>query len=317
MELPLVSVSIITYNHNKFIRQALDSVLAQAVDFRYEIIVGDDFSKDGTQDILREYQEKHPDKIQLILHPRDYDCVPGRVNNITNLYACRGKYVAMLDGDDSWISTDKLQKQVDFLEKNKEYALVFSDTIFKYQDGKEVKFSETQTHLSNGNLDFTQKDIIQKGFIQTSSILFRNHLIGEFPDWFWKVYHADYAIQLLASRYGRIRYFPEIFSLRNFYQESFSAPQTQTLEKRKLFYDQYKLFEMEFPDYLKYRYFTVGKGYFNLAFDSFGTMKFFTYISTSVKYTLMYFLTPYASGKAKIGALKHIIFSSFVDRSSS
>jgi len=99
MEQPLVSVSIITYNHKRFIQTALDSVLAQKADFKYEIIVGDDISKDGTQDILREYQEMLPDKIHLILHPRDYDRIPGRVNNITNIYACRGKYIAILDGD--------------------------------------------------------------------------------------------------------------------------------------------------------------------------------------------------------------------------
>ena len=94
---------MITYQHERYIGRAIESVLQQRVDFPYEIIIGDDFSTDGTREILRQYQQQYSDIIQLVLHPRRYDNVPGRINNITNLYACRGQYVAMLDGDDCWL----------------------------------------------------------------------------------------------------------------------------------------------------------------------------------------------------------------------
>ena len=115
--LPAVSVSIITYNQRELIGRAIDSVLMQEVDFPYEIIIGDDCSDDGTQEMIEAYRRQHPDKIQLILHPRRYtDEVPGRTNNTTNLLNCRGKYTAMLDGDDYWTDAGKLQRQYDRLE---------------------------------------------------------------------------------------------------------------------------------------------------------------------------------------------------------
>jgi len=126
---PKVSVSILTYNQRNLIGKAIDSVLMQEVDFPYEIIIGDDCSSDGTQEILKDYQRRYPHIIQLVLHPRRYDDVPGRTNNITNLYACRGEYIAMLDGDDYWISEDKLQRQVDFLDENPEYVMTFHDAL--------------------------------------------------------------------------------------------------------------------------------------------------------------------------------------------
>ncbi|WP_051907951.1 glycosyltransferase family 2 protein [Flavimarina sp. Hel_I_48] len=256
---PLVSISIITYNHKDFIVDAIESVLMQEVNFEYEIIIGDDFSNDGTQDILKDYEQRYPDKIQLILHPRDYDCIPGRINNITNLYACRGKYIAMLDGDDSWLSTDKLQKQVNFLEENEDFAVSFHDMMLYYQNGTIVKHSSKIAHYDQGKTVFTYKDVLSGWFIQTSSLLFRNHRIGEFPDWFWEIYSADYAIQLLAARHGKLKYFPDLFAKRNYHPQSFTATQntTQThLQRRK---KELIFFEKYFPGYKAYQDYGQGK----------------------------------------------------------
>ena len=114
-----VSVIVLTYNHEKYIRQALDSILMQKVDFRYEILVGDDASTDGTAEILREYQHKYGDIFRLFLHPRN---VGATRNSYELLTSAKGEYLATCEGDDYWMDTGKLEVQVNFLEKNPEYS---------------------------------------------------------------------------------------------------------------------------------------------------------------------------------------------------
>lgn len=120
---PLVSVCMITYNHAPYIREALDSVLAQQVDFPYEICVGEDDSTDGTRDICREYARRYPDKIRLFLRDRTNPArqtfnIPFAHNGEETYKACRGKYIAFVEGDDYWISPTKLARQVAALESN-------------------------------------------------------------------------------------------------------------------------------------------------------------------------------------------------------
>jgi len=109
----MVSVCMITYNHQRFIRQAIDSVLMQKVNFKYEIVISDDCSPDNTQDIIQEYAEKYPDIIKTILRKNNI----GTVYNSYNVkLLCKGKYIAVLEGDDYWTDENKLQIQVNFLE---------------------------------------------------------------------------------------------------------------------------------------------------------------------------------------------------------
>jgi hypothetical protein len=120
---PLVSVCMITYNHAPYIREALDSVLAQQVDFPYEICVGEDDSTDDTRDICRAYARRYPDTIRLFLRDRTNPArqrykVPFAHNGEATYQACRGPYVAFVDGDDYWISPTKLARQVAALESN-------------------------------------------------------------------------------------------------------------------------------------------------------------------------------------------------------
>ena len=212
---PKVSVSLITYNHQEYIGQAIESVLRQQVNFTYEIIIGDDCSSDGTREVLQKYQRKYPDIIQLVLHPRRYRGVPGRLNNITNLYACRGQYVAMLDGDDYWTNEHKLQQQVDFLDQYPDYSMSFHDAaIVSANQSFEDFLCSQQSRIFQADNTFTLEDVIAKSsFAPTSSIVFRNGLIGEFPDWFWKIVSADYALQLLLADRGKLKYFNQVNSV--------------------------------------------------------------------------------------------------------
>lgn len=116
-----VSVVIITYAQEAYIRQAIDSVLMQEAYFDYEIIVGEDNSPDNTRDILLEYKEKYPEKFTLILRDRNV----GATQNLYDAFIrCKGKYIAILEGDDYWIDSNKLQIQKEFLDKNSEFIAV-------------------------------------------------------------------------------------------------------------------------------------------------------------------------------------------------
>ena len=299
---PLVSISIITYNHEKYIAEAIDSVLMQEVNFSYEIIIGDDFSTDNTAEILKKYQQKYPDRIQLILHPRDYDNIPGRINNITNLYACRGKYIAMLDGDDVWLNNNKLQTQIEFLENNTDYTLTFHHAILSYPNGDRIPYKTVKPFLEGNQLEFAHADIVKDWFAQTSSLVFRNHLIGEFPEWFWEVYSADYAIQLLLSKQGKVRYFPELDVKRRFHTKSFTAVNQGKIATVKLRINEYYVFHKHFKPFKSYRAYTLARTYFywsRLAIESGSLKEAGLYLGKTVKYTLIATIYPQTRQKKK------------------
>ena len=244
----LVSVSLITYNHKNYIRRAIDSILMQEVDFNYEVIIGDDFSSDGTQEILIEYQQKYPERIYLILHPRDYDNIPGRINNTTNLYACRGKYIAMLDGDDFWITKDKLKKQVAFLEQNQEYSICFHNAIVFSEESQFDEYKQDEKHpILKKRSSFNQTDIASGfSFVPASSIIFRNNSFKEFPEWFWNVYSADYALLLILTGMGKAKYLENIYSAYRKNQNSFTIINKSRNDELKKQINQLKILEDNF-----------------------------------------------------------------------
>lgn len=223
---PKVSVSIITYNHERFIAKAIDSVLQQQTDFDYEIIIGDDCSTDNTREILKQYQQKHPDIIHLVLHPKRYTGIPGRLNNITNLYACRGNYVALLDGDDYWTDKGKLQMQVDFLNGNDDYVAIANDAkkINEHDKFIGTHYSDKHHNLKTDN-SFSHENVLNAGWCitHTSSLLFRNKMFKEFPEWFWTIVSADYGLIVLLSQYGKIKYLKKTYSAYRIHGNSFTA----------------------------------------------------------------------------------------------
>jgi glycosyltransferase involved in cell wall biosynthesis len=127
-----LSVAILTYNQEKYIRQCLDSVLMQKVGLEYEIVVGDDASSDGTQDVLQEYAAKCSGKFVLLLSERN----EGISKNYKKvLSACKGEYIALCEGDDFWTDAHKLQTQVNFLEKHPGYGFVGTYNTLLFPDG--------------------------------------------------------------------------------------------------------------------------------------------------------------------------------------
>ena len=107
MDQPLLAVCLITYNHKTFIQEALEGVLMQKVDFPFKIIIADDYSTDGTRDILLQYKERYPDLITLILQQKNVGAAQNWIDLIT---APKSKYIACFEGDDYWTDENKLQK---------------------------------------------------------------------------------------------------------------------------------------------------------------------------------------------------------------
>ncbi len=211
-----LSVLMLTYNHENFIAQAIDTVLMQQVNFKYEIVVGEDCSIDKTRDILISYKNRYPDKIRLLLPPKNL----GMMNNLMQtLEACNGKYVAIVEGDDYWTSVNKLQKQVDFLDNNPHLSTCFHNVNVVYDD---ESLESHPFHLSNSTYEHSTikplpisklEDIVQGNFIQTCSVMFRNKLYGSFPQWFITMPLGDWPLHVLNAQYGNIGYIDEILGV--------------------------------------------------------------------------------------------------------
>jgi glycosyltransferase involved in cell wall biosynthesis len=128
-----VSVAIITYNHEKFIAEALESVLMQVTDFRYEIVIGDDCSSDRTHEIIGDFQKNHPGKIRLLISETN---IGVKKNLAQTIMACKGEYIALLDGDDYWTAPQKLRHQVGFLDSRPGCSFCFHSVKRIYEDGR-------------------------------------------------------------------------------------------------------------------------------------------------------------------------------------
>ncbi|MFN8356508.1 MAG: glycosyltransferase family 2 protein [Spirosomataceae bacterium] len=207
-----VSVIVITYNHQNFLRKTLDSAVNQDVDFEYEIIVSDDCSTDGTQDIIREYQERYPHRIIPLLHSKNLGGF-GKNNTLAALAACKGQYIAALDGDDYWTSPEKLQKQVDFLEANPTFSGCFHNAEIIYDNNL---LPPTLVNPSDQKTVITDEDMVGEDevwFIATSAFMFRNGILTHYPKWFYESKSGDIPRYVLLCKWGPIGYLPDVMSV--------------------------------------------------------------------------------------------------------
>lgn len=209
----LVSIMSITYNHEPFLVQALESFLAQKTSFEVEIVIGDDCSTDKTRDILLQYKERYPDKFRLLLHEKNMGMM---ANWIQTFQACRGKYIAVCEGDDYWIDENKLQQQVDFLEKNSGFTIC-SHSSYDLIDGK----LEPSDRWARKNVQhFYLTDYLLQPFFHTSSIMVRKMDI--FPPWYYNVLAGDNFLVLFFASYGDIYYIPKTMSVYRVHKKSIS-----------------------------------------------------------------------------------------------
>ncbi|MEQ8625756.1 MAG: glycosyltransferase [Vicingaceae bacterium] len=214
-ERPLISVRLMTFNHAAYIRDAMDGIMKQETSFSVEVVVGDDFSTDGTLDIIREYKDTGDIKIKILDREEggEYWIMrqeKGRLYNFSNILDnCKGKYIALLDGDDYWTDSLKLQKQVDFLEENQEFNICFHKVnVLKGNEFVSDDYVESR-YPSHKNSVADLFDLLRHdNFIHTPSVVFRN--TGEsLPIEFFHSPVGDYLLHITSAHYGKIKRFDE------------------------------------------------------------------------------------------------------------
>jgi glycosyltransferase involved in cell wall biosynthesis len=197
----VVSVFILTYNQEAFIAQTIESVLKQKTNFKYQLVIGEDFSTDATRSICEAYQNKNPEKIKLL--PSANKNIGLIANYLRTIRACDGKYIAICDGDDYWIDDFKLKKQVDFLEANSEYSIIYTNYLRLFPDGsfKDAVILNTKQQTGFDNL-------IDNNYIHSVTSLFRNNQIKEpLPEWILNHPYGDWPTYLWTIKNGGKIYF--------------------------------------------------------------------------------------------------------------
>ena len=202
----LLSVCIRTYNQERYIAQALDSVLGQKTSFPFEVVVSDDCSNDETKGILLDYQQRYPDRIQILWSETN---IGGPRNLRRVIEASKAKYITCLDGDDYYLDKYKLQKQVEFLEENEGYAACFHNVM----DISE-KSNKRSLFLP---LDFPSVvdacDVISRPwFLPIHSVMMRREFIS-FPNWYETVMNDDYVVNLSVAMHGPYYYMSDVMAV--------------------------------------------------------------------------------------------------------
>ncbi|HBT85501.1 MAG TPA: glycosyl transferase family 2 [Porphyromonadaceae bacterium] len=211
----LVSISCLTYNHAPFIRDCLEGFLIQKTTFKYEVLIHDDASNDGTKEIIEEYQLKYPDIIFPIYQKENQFSKGYRgFNQKYNYPRSRGKYIALCEGDDYWTDPLKLQKQVDFLEVNSDCSLCFhASKSIRNNDPGDFIIKRPKTIPQTNKFEMKDAILGGGGFMATNSMLFhREHVLSR-PSWMEKTPVGDLPLMLLLASKGKIGYIDEVMSV--------------------------------------------------------------------------------------------------------
>jgi hypothetical protein len=200
------SALIITYNHEKSIATAVESALMQRADFDFEVVVGEDHSTDGTRNVVLELERRHPQKVRAIC--REQNLGPS-VNLIESVRACRGEYLALLEGDDRWTDPRKLQLQADFLDAHPDCSMCCHAVNFIYEDG-----SRPALRFPPGGykslLDL--EDILTLPACHACSFMFRRALFLSPPDWLRTLWIGDWPLRVLMAEQGNVGYIDEVMA---------------------------------------------------------------------------------------------------------
>lgn len=212
------AVWIVTYNHEKYIARAIESVINQKVSFSYKILIGDDNSSDKTSAICKSYAEQYPDKIELLVNPQNIGAHNNGVNTYYRCFQSGAKWIALLEGDDFWLDDDKLQKQIDFLEAHPQYVGCFHNTEERYENDDEKASFLYCNYSFARNISFD--DLSYRNLIPTCSVVFRNNLFGKFPDWYNELKMGDWPLHLLNSQFGDYWYIPKVMAVHRLHAKS-------------------------------------------------------------------------------------------------
>jgi glycosyltransferase involved in cell wall biosynthesis len=204
-----VSVIVATYQQERFIADALEGILAQQVDFPWEIVVGDDASTDGNRDVIRDFQRRHPDLIRTHFPGRNLGH-GGRAIFAEMVRGARGDYLAMLDGEDYWIDQRKLAKQAAFLDRNGGCAMCFHNAIFRLDDGSAPDRPITRRWQRRR---LGMRSLLGSASVASCSPMFRRDALAPLPEWYQDVIWGDWELYLLAAQHGWVGYIPDVMGV--------------------------------------------------------------------------------------------------------
>lgn len=181
----MVSVCVLSYNHEKYLRQCLDGIFMQEVSFPIEVRVHDDASTDRSQEIINEYQQRYPDILKPILQSENQYSKGGGILNKFLLPLCEGKYIALCEGDDYWTDPLKLQKQVDFLESHEDFSMCFHAARISLEGVGASAIGAVCENIENR--EYSSTEVFERWIVPTASIVFRQSDIKDFV-----VKHAEW-----------------------------------------------------------------------------------------------------------------------------
>ena len=202
---PFVAVWMLAYNHEKYIRNAIESVLMQLTSFTVRLFIGEDCSTDRTKEICLEYKNSNPEKIQLLLNVKNNIHINGQ-NTYRACFNSGAKYIAILEGDDYWTDPYKLQKQVEFLEANPDYVICYHNSIVVDENNNIINESRLP---ERNKRDYSAEELIKAYKIQPQTMCFRN-VIRDFPDEFFRSFGGDKFLTSLLGAYGKGKYLGDI-----------------------------------------------------------------------------------------------------------
>jgi len=214
---PRVSVLMLAYNHEPYLAEAIESAATQETTFPFEIVIGEDFSTDRTREIIQDLALKYPGLVVPLFREHNL----GITANVIDTYRhCRGEYVAILEGDDYWISHQKLQTQVEFMDAHPDYSLC--QTNSRVDD--EVGGGGSSIRYPNGCPPLGVEDFIKANPLISCAIMSRNRIIEPLPKWFSQLPATDLPLGFLHAERGKIGFIDEVMAVYRKNSGSFWTP---------------------------------------------------------------------------------------------
>jgi len=219
-----IAVCIVTYNHEKYISQAIESVLVQETDAPFTIFIGEDFSTDKTREICLEYKNKYPEIFELILSETNQGLVKNTINQLKRIQDDGYDFVAMLDGDDYWIDKNKLQKQVELFVTNNEIGFIHTNNDILWDDGN------IERTIKNSPLNGYVFESIENFNVANCSVMFRTSLLNyiDFDEFVSQGFMScDYAMYAVFSKYTKFGFLDDYTAVWRRGHSSVSNPNSK------------------------------------------------------------------------------------------
>jgi len=231
IEIPVVSICSITYNHAPYIRKAIEGFLMQKTDFPFEIIIDDDCSIDNTAEIIQEYSDNYPHIIKANLRKKN---VGAKINGLENHRKAKGKYIAFCEGDDYWTDTNKLQYQIDKMKEHPECQISFHPAIVLDEETKnEIIQAE---HFTKNTVVPIEEVIVGNGeYCPTASIIVAREIIANLPGFFQNTPVGDYFLQVYAAAEGGALYLNKTMCIYRIHSTGWTSQVQKDVTKYKVF----------------------------------------------------------------------------------